>query len=95
MSAVQRHAEAAEEMRFDLMKIATETGAIKMDYESEHFVSCYSANAENHAYALATIRCKRHVSDADIQEVRETLKDILDGARYGDRLKDRWTPIHT
>lgn len=95
MSAVQRHAEAAEEMRFNLMKIATETGAIKMDEEGEHFVSCYSANAENHAYALATIRCKRRVWDAEIQEVRETLKDILDEARYGDRFKDRWTPIYS
>jgi hypothetical protein len=95
MSAVQRHAEAAEEMRLDLMKIATETGAIKMDEEGEHFVSCFSANAESHAYALATIRRKRHVWDADIQEVRETLKDILDEALYGDRFKDRWTPNYT
>ena len=95
MSAVQRHAEATEEMRFDLMKIATATGAIKMDDESEHFVSCYNADAEQHAYALASIRCKRHAWDADIQEVRETLKDILDEARYGDRFKDRWTPTYT
>ncbi|WP_213775137.1 hypothetical protein [Bradyrhizobium sp. dw_78] len=95
MSAVQRHAEAAEEMRLNLMKIATETGAIKMDEEGEHFVSCYSAYAESHAYALATTRCKGHVWDADIQEVRKTLKDILDEARYGDRFKDRWTPTYT
>jgi hypothetical protein len=95
MSAVQRHAEAAEEMRFDLMKIATETGAIKTDEEGEHFVSCYRADAERHAYALATIRCKRHVWDANIREVDETLKDILDEARYGDRFKDRWTPTYT
>jgi hypothetical protein len=95
MSAVQRYAAAGEEMRFDLMKIATETGAIKMDEDGEHFVSCYSADAEKHTYALATIRCKRHVWDADIEEVRETLKDILDEARYGDRYKDRWTPTYT
>jgi hypothetical protein len=95
MSAVKRHAAAAEEMRLDLMKIATETGAIKIDDETEHLVSCGSANAESHAYALATIRCKRHVWDADIEEVRETLKDILDEARYGDRYKDRWTPTYT
>jgi hypothetical protein len=60
------------------MKIATETGAIKMDDEGEHFVSCYSADAEKRTYALATIRCRRHDWDADIEEVRETLKDILD-----------------
>jgi len=92
MSAVQRHAEAAEEMRFDLMKIAAETGAIKMDDESEHFVSCNSASAEGHAYALATNRWKRRAWDAEIQEVKDTLKDVLDEARYGDRYKDRWTP---
>ena len=95
MSAVQRHAEEAEETRFDLMKIATETGAVKMDEEDAHFVSCYSANAEKHAYAIATIRCKRQVWDANIEEVREILKDVLDEARYGDRYKDRWTPTHT
>ena len=95
MSAVERHAAAAEEMRYDLMKIATETGAIKMDEEGEHFVSCYSADAEKHAYALATIRCKQHIWDADIEEVRETLKDVLDEARYGDRFKDRWQPIYS
>jgi hypothetical protein len=95
MSAVVRDAVAAEEMRFDLMKIATETGAIKMDEEGEHFISCNSADAESHAYALATNRCKSHAWDADIVEVRETLKDILDEARYGDRYKDRWTPTYS
>jgi hypothetical protein len=95
VSAVTRHATTAEEMRLDLMQIATETGAIKMDDESGHFVSCYSADAESHAYALATNQCKRHVWDADIEEVRETLKDVLDEARYGDRYKDRWTPTYT
>jgi hypothetical protein len=95
MSAVKRQAAAAEEMRFDLMQIATETGAIKLDDESEHLVSCMSAKAESHAFALATNRWKRHVWDADIQEVRETLKDILDEARYGDRYKERWTPTFT
>ena len=52
VSAVTRHAATAEEMRLDLMQIATETGAIKMDDESGHFVSCYSADAESHAYAV-------------------------------------------
>jgi hypothetical protein len=95
MSAVQRHAEAAEEMRFDLVKIATDSGAIKMDEEGEHFVSCNGTDAVNHAFARATNRWKQHAWDADIQEVRETLKDILDEARYGDRFKDRWTPTYT
>jgi hypothetical protein len=69
MSAVKDHAAAAEEMRYDLMQIATETGAIKMDEEGEHFISCYRADAESHAYALATIR-----SDASDASGMPTLK---------------------
>jgi hypothetical protein len=86
MSMVKRQAEAFEEMRHDLIQIALKTGAIKLDDDDgETLLTQCNADAERHAYARATNLCKRHRWDTDLPEMREVMRDILDGARFGNR----------
>lgn len=83
MSMVKRHAEAFEEMRQDLIQIALETGAVKWDDDDdERLRTQCNADAERHAYARATILVKRNRWDTDLPEMKEVMRDILDGARF-------------
>jgi len=83
MSAVERDLEAYEDMRSKLTEIAISTGAIKLDDDGET-VTCLNGDAERHSYALATQRFKRGDWRCSIEEVQETLRSILDEARWGD-----------
>jgi hypothetical protein len=85
MSMVKRDAEAFEEMRHDLIQIALETGAVKLDDDGETLRTQCNADAERHAYARATVLCKRNRWDTDLPEMREVMREILDGARFGNR----------
>jgi hypothetical protein len=84
MSAVKREFEAFENMKLDLEQIALKTGAIRTDDDGE-FVSNSSAQAENHAYAEATNIFKRGRWNATLPEIRDAMRDILDGVRFGNR----------
>jgi hypothetical protein len=53
MSMVKRHAEAFEEMRHDLIQIALESGAVKLDDDGETLLTQCNADAERRAYARA------------------------------------------
>jgi hypothetical protein len=91
MSAVERDLEAYEAMRRELTDIAIGTGAIKLDNEDgETLRTCSNADAERHAYALATTRLRNGVWHSSIEEVRETLRSVLDEARWGDRYEERY-----
>jgi hypothetical protein len=60
MGGAKREAEAFEDMKHDLAQIAIETGAVRLDDEDgETLISQRSADGEHHAYARATILCKR------------------------------------
>lgn len=86
MSMVKRQAEAFEDMRYDLIRIAIETGAVKLDDDDgETLITQCNADAERHAYARATILCKRGRWDITLPEVRDVMRDILDGARFRNR----------
>jgi len=86
MSMVKRHADAIEDLRHKLEQIACSAGAIEYDgEETDGFLSKWDADAERHAYAKATISFRRgRLGDvADWPEIRDMLRDILDGARFG------------
>jgi hypothetical protein len=89
MSAVERDLEAYEDMRSGLTEIAISTGAIKLDDDGET-VTCLNGDAERHSYALATLRFKKGDWRCSIEEVHETLRSVLDEARWGDRYVDRY-----
>jgi hypothetical protein len=89
MSAVERDLEAYEDMRRELTEIAIRTGAIKLDEDGE-LLTCSSGDAERHCYALATLRFKNGAWRCSIDEVRETLRSVLDEARWGDRYEERY-----
>ncbi|HEY0801396.1 MAG TPA: hypothetical protein VGD54_11170 [Steroidobacteraceae bacterium] len=89
MSAVERDLEAYEDMRRELTEIAISTGAIKLNEDGET-LTCSNGDAERHSYALATGRFKKGAWRCSIEEVRETLRSILDEARWGDRHVERY-----
>jgi hypothetical protein len=76
-------------MRRELTEIAISAGAIKLSEEGET-LTCHNGDAERHSYALATIRFRTGVWHSSIEEVRETLRSILDEARWGDRHIERY-----
>jgi hypothetical protein len=81
MSMVTSEPEALEELRDDLTQIAIETGAMKLaPDDGETLLSQGDENAERHAYALATIDCNCGRWNADIPEMKEVMRSILEGA---------------
>jgi hypothetical protein len=81
-----REAEAFEDMRHDLVQIALDTGAIKLDAgDGETLLTQFNANAQRHAYALATIDCECGRWNSDIAEMKEIMRSVLEDARVENR----------
>lgn len=86
MGMAKRQMEEFEELRHRLEEVAVDTGAIQYDDETDAFVSRWNGDAEKHAYARATILFrsgKLNLGDSELPEIRELLREILDGARLG------------
>ncbi|MDA9410590.1 hypothetical protein XH80_28725 [Bradyrhizobium sp. CCBAU 45384] len=77
-------------MRRALTSIAIETGAIRIGEDGETLASCFKGEAERHAYAKATLLSLRGRWPCPIEDVRETLRSVLDEARWGDRYVERY-----
>jgi hypothetical protein len=86
MGAAKREAEAFEEMKVDLARIAIATGAVHLDKEDgETLLTQCNANAERHAYARLTNLCKRGRWTFSLPDVKDAMRDILDEARFANR----------
>jgi len=87
MGMAKRQLEDFEELRHTLEQLAVNVGAVEYDGDVDRFISKWSGDAESHAYARATILYRKGKlgRSADLPEIRELLRDILDGARSKDR----------
>lgn len=87
MDMAKRQREDFGQLRHRLEQLAIETGALRYDGDADKLVSRWNGDAESRTYAQATLlhrRCKLGEC-ATSPEVRELLKDILDGTRFGNR----------
>ncbi|WOH52419.1 hypothetical protein [Bradyrhizobium sp. sBnM-33] len=81
MSQAKRELDAWNNLRLRIENLACEVEAIEYDGDRDAYVSKEDTDAERHAYARLTRMHRLGLIDFPLDEVKDLLEDVLDGAR--------------